>query len=54
MIRLHGGKGGGLSEMFGGSLGQQAAGSAVAERNLDRAAIACAIVFLLTTLIRLQ
>jgi preprotein translocase subunit SecG len=35
MILLHGGKGGGLSEMFGGGRGQAAAGSTVAERNLD-------------------
>jgi preprotein translocase subunit SecG len=51
MILLHSGKGGGLSEMFGGGLGQAAAGSTVAERNLDRATIACAIVFFFTTII---
>jgi preprotein translocase subunit SecG len=51
MVLLHSGKGGGLSEMFGGGLGQAAAGSTVAERNLDRATIACAVVFLFTTVI---
>ena len=51
MVLLHSGKGGGLSEMFGGGLGQAAAGSTVAERNLDRATIACAICFLFTTVI---
>jgi preprotein translocase subunit SecG len=51
MILLHSGKGGGLSEMFGGGLGAAAAGSTVAERNLDRATIACALVFCFTTVI---
>ena len=51
MVLLHSGKGGGLSEMFGGGLGQAAAGSTVAERNLDRATIACATCFLFTTII---
>ncbi len=51
MILLHSGKGGGLSEMFGGGLGQAAAGSTVAERNLDRATIVCAVVFFFTTII---
>lgn len=51
MVLLHSGKGGGLSEMFGGGLGQAAAGSTVAERNLDRATIACAVCFLFTTII---
>ena len=51
MVLLHSGKGGGLSEMFGGGLGQAAAGSTVAERNLDRATIACAVSFFFTTII---
>lgn len=51
MVLLHSGKGGGLSEMFGGGLGQAAAGSTVAERNLDRATIACAACFAFTTVI---
>jgi preprotein translocase subunit SecG len=51
MVLLHSGKGGGLSEMFGGGLGQAAAGSTVAERNLDRATIACAVAFFFTTII---
>jgi preprotein translocase subunit SecG len=51
MILLHSGKGGGLSEMFGGGLGQAAAGSTVAERNLDRATVACAVCFFFTTII---
>jgi preprotein translocase subunit SecG len=51
MVLLHSGKGGGLSDMFGGGLGQSAAGSTVAERNLDRATIACAVCFMFTTII---
>lgn len=51
MVLLHSGKGGGLSDMFGGGLGQSAAGSTVAERNLDRATVACAVCFLFTTII---
>ena len=36
-ILLHAGRGGGLSDMFGGgSLGGSMAGSTVVERNLDR------------------
>ncbi|MGI8492916.1 MAG: preprotein translocase subunit SecG [Acidimicrobiales bacterium] len=51
MVLLHSGKGGGLSEMFGGGLGSAAAGSTVVERNLDRATILCAVVFAFTTVI---
>jgi len=36
LILLHSGKGGGLSDMFGVSVGSTAAGSTVAEKNLDR------------------
>lgn len=51
MVLLHSGKGGGLSEMFGGGLGSAAAGSTVVERNLDRATILCALIFVFTTVI---
>lgn len=51
MVLLHSGKGGGLSEMFGGGLGSAAAGSTVVERNLDRATVVCALVFCFTTVI---
>ena len=57
LILLHSGKGGGLSDMFGGSVGQAAAGSTVVERNLDRITIIVAVVFTFTTLtlsLRLQ
>ena len=51
LVLLHSGKGGGLSDMFGGGLGASAAGSTVAERNLDRATVACAVAFAFTTTI---
>ncbi|MGW4381971.1 preprotein translocase subunit SecG [Kitasatospora sp. NPDC004531] len=36
LVLLHKGKGGGLSDMFGGGAMSTGGGSAVAERNLDR------------------
>jgi preprotein translocase subunit SecG len=57
LILLHSGRGGGLSDMFGGGVGSAAAGSTVVERNLDRITVAAAIVFSFTTVvlsIRLQ
>lgn len=44
-VLLHSGRGGGLSDMFGGGLGTTAAGSTVVERNLDRITITLAVVF---------
>ncbi|MDQ3991739.1 MAG: preprotein translocase subunit SecG [Actinomycetota bacterium] len=46
-VLLHAGKGGGLSEMFGGG-GGLSGGTAV-ERNLDRVTVATALVFAATT-----
>ena len=51
LILLHSGRGGGLSEMFGGGLGSAAAGSTVVERNLDRITIIAAVTFSFTTVI---
>jgi preprotein translocase subunit SecG len=45
LVLLHSGKGGGLSDMFGGGLGASAAGSTVVERNLDRMTVVAAIAF---------
>jgi len=50
-ILLHSGKGGGLSEMFGGGLGSAAAASSVVERNLDRFTVFTALAFAFTTMI---
>ncbi len=50
LVLLHSGRGGGLSDMFGGGLGSQAAGSTVIERNLDRITIILALIFSFATL----
>ncbi|MDP6241352.1 MAG: preprotein translocase subunit SecG [Acidimicrobiales bacterium] len=49
LVLLHSGKGGGLSDMFGGGIGAQTAGSTVVEQNLDRITIVTALVFTFTT-----
>jgi preprotein translocase subunit SecG len=57
LILMHSGKGGGLSDMFGGSMGSAAQGSTVVERNLDRITIILAVIFAFATLtldLRLQ
>ena len=51
LILLHSGRGGGLSDMFGGGMGSAAAGSTVVERNLDRITVSTAVVFAFTTTI---
>ena len=51
LILMHSGKGGGLSDMFGGRSGAAAQGSTVVERNLDRITVTVAIIFAFTTLI---
>jgi preprotein translocase subunit SecG len=54
LILMHSGKGGGLSDMFGGSVGQAAAGSTVVEKNLDRITITVALIFAFSTLVLTQ
>ena len=51
LILLHSGRGGGLSDMFGGGMGGTAAGSTVVERNLDRIRVATAITLSFATVI---
>ena len=48
LVLLHSGKGGGLSDMFGGGMGASAMGSTVMERNLDRITIVCALIWSFT------
>jgi preprotein translocase subunit SecG len=48
-ILLHAGRGGGLSDMFGGVSGGSLAGSTVVEKNLDRLTVVVALVFTITT-----
>lgn len=51
LVLIHSGKGGGLSDMFGGGLGASAAGSTVMEKNLDRITVVIALAFAFNTLI---
>lgn len=45
MILLHKGKGGGMSDMFGGGISGSLGGSSVAEKNLDRITIVIGLVW---------
>jgi preprotein translocase subunit SecG len=47
LILLHKGKGGGLSDMFGGGMSSSAGSSGVAERNLNRITIGNAVLWAL-------
>ena len=52
LVLLHAGRGGGLSEAFGGGMGPLGGmtGSTVVERNLDRVTVVTALLFTATTL----
>jgi len=50
LVLLHSGKGGGLSDMFGGGAATTALGSAAAEKNLSRITVVVAVVFAFTTM----
>jgi preprotein translocase subunit SecG len=45
LILLHKGRGGGLSDMFGGGMSTGLGGSSVAERNLDRITIGAGLIW---------
>ena len=50
LILLHAGRGGGVSDMFGGGMSSgNITGSTVVERNLDRLTVLVAILFSTTT-----
>ncbi len=52
LILLHAGRGGGLSDMFGGGMGpQQFQGSTVVEKNLDRLTVIASGIFATTTIV---
>ena len=52
LILLHAGRGGGLSDMFGGGqLGGAMAGSTVVERNLDRLTVITAVIFFFSVIL---
>lgn len=52
LILLHSGRGGGLSDMFGGGMGPGGAGggATLAERNLDRLTVFVGLAFAATTI----
>jgi preprotein translocase subunit SecG len=45
LILLHKGRGGGLSDMFGGGTSSGLGGSSVAEKNLDRITIGAGVIW---------
>ena len=45
-ILMHKGRGGGLSDLFGGGISSSLGGSSVAERNLDRITIVVGVIWL--------
>lgn len=45
LILMHKGRGGGLSDMFGGGVSSSLGGSSVAERNLDRITVGTAVIW---------
>jgi preprotein translocase subunit SecG len=48
LILMHKGRGGGLSDMFGGGVSSSLGGSSVAERNLDRITVGIAVVWIVS------
>ncbi len=45
LVLLHKGRGGGMSDMFGGGMSSGLGGSSVAERNLDRITVGIGLVW---------
>jgi preprotein translocase subunit SecG len=45
LVLLHKGKGGGLSDLFGGGISSSLGGSSVVERNLDRLTVATGVIW---------
>jgi preprotein translocase subunit SecG len=50
-ILLKSGRGGGLSDMFGGGAMSQMSGSTVVEKNLDRITVVTGVIFAVTTVV---
>ena len=48
LVLLHTGKGGGLSDLFGGGVSTSLGGSSVAERNLDRVTVGVGLIWAAT------
>jgi preprotein translocase subunit SecG len=45
-VLMHKGRGGGLSDLFGGGISSSLGGSSIAERNLDRLTVVIGVVWL--------
>ena len=50
LVLLHKGRGGGLSDMFGGGVSSSLGGSSVAERNLDRLSVGIGAIWFSTVI----
>lgn len=51
LVLLHRGKGGGLSDLFGGGVTSSLGSSTVVERNLDRLTIACGVLWFISIVV---
>ncbi len=51
LVLIHSGRGGGLSDMFGGGLGASASSSTVMEKNLDRITVVVTLLFAFNTMV---
>ena len=51
LILMHKGKGGGMSDMFGGGMSSAAGSSGVAERNLNRITVGIALVWVVVVVL---
>lgn len=50
LVLLHKGRGGGLSDMFGGGVSSSLGGSSVVEKNLDRFTVAMGVIWFATVI----
>ncbi|ANH39836.1 preprotein translocase subunit SecG [Nocardioides dokdonensis FR1436] len=50
LVLLHKGRGGGLSDMFGGGVSSSLGGSSIAEKNLDRLTVGTGVVWFATVI----
>ena len=50
LVLLRKGRGGGLSDMFGGGVSSSLGGSSVAERNLDRLTVGIGVIWFATVI----
>lgn len=51
LVLMHKGKGGGLSDMFGGGMQSSVGGSSVAERNLDRITVLVGVLWFVCVIV---